>query len=96
MQTLSSSQYTLHNVCLIAVLLTCRRGYTAKLPAELLPYLQTSQSVFCFAVLFRAPVAEYIQSKMLLTITNIHMSLPALQRVSNAREMLHRIKLRIY
>lgn len=88
MQTFSSNPYMLHNVFLTAVLLICRRAYTAKLPAELLPYLQTSQLVFCFVVLFQAPVAQYILSKMLLTITNIHMNLPALQHVSNAREML--------
>lgn len=51
------------NVCLITVLLICRRGYTAKLPEELLSYLQTSHSVFSFVVLFQPPLADYIQHK---------------------------------
>lgn len=85
----------LNNVFLIAVLLICRREYEAKLHAELPSYLQTDQTGFYFVALIQDPAAKYVQSKMLLTITNIHMNLPALQHASNARGMLCWIKLRI-
>lgn len=68
MQSISSNSYMLLDVCLITVLLICRRGYTAKLPEELLSYLQTSQSVLCFVVPFLPPLADYTQHKTFVGI----------------------------
>lgn len=50
--------------------------YRAKLPAELLSYWPKGPSVFCFVVLFQAPVTECVQSKRLLLPTFIWICLP--------------------
>lgn len=94
MQVLISNPYKLHNVCLRAVFLISRRGIQQSCLQNSLTLANRSISVLLCGSL--SSPCDRVCTEQKIAVTNIHMDLPALQCVSNVREMPHWIKQRIY
>lgn len=90
MQGLISNPHMLHNVCLVAPLLISRSKSACGIALIL-----ANGSISVLLCGSPSSPCDRACTEQNIAVTNIHMDLPALQCVSNVREMPHWIKQRI-